>query len=83
MLTFGTVEEEYIFVREAEELAIALLAAAGASPVTLAALSVEIAWAPESMVEVEVDRAVAGWLCAGMLLIDNVMFSFPPICPIE
>src|SRR5687768_13192658 len=51
-----------------------------ASPLT--ALSVDVAVAPGATAEVDVETAVAGWECAGILLTVNVVFSTPPVCPI-
>ena len=50
-----------------------------ASPFTV--LSVEVAVAPGATAEVDVETAVAGWVCAGILFTVSVIFSVPPVCP--
>ena len=60
MFTFGAVVEEYILVRAADDVAIALLPGVVMSPVALAALSVDVALAPGATAEVDVETAVAG-----------------------
>ena len=82
MFTFGAVVEEYILVRAADDVAIALLPGVVISPVALAALSVEVALAPGATAEVDVETAVAGCECIGSCVAVSVTFSAPLVWPI-